>query len=76
MVKENVLVGETYMSDGVDLIHSWSSVEEALESGRFDFCEEMWDDEEMSWEEVTEMTDLKEFIEKINYPFYLLESEN
>jgi hypothetical protein len=78
MVKEIVLIGETDMDNGVDLIHSWTSVEEALESERFSFLEEYWDEDsnDMSWEQVTQMTDLKEFIKKVSHPFYLVESED
>lgn len=76
MKKKIVLVGETEMDNGIDLIHSWSSVEEALESERFSFLQEYWDDEEMSWDELTQMTDLEKFIEKVNHPFYLIESED
>ncbi len=76
MKKKIVLVGETYMDNGIDLIHSWSSVEEALESERFSFLREYWDDEEMSWDELTQMKDLEEFIEKVNHPFYLVKSED
>ena len=54
------------------------SVKQALKSGRFDYMEDMWDDdsEEMSWEEVCEIVELEAFIEKVSYPFYLVESEN
>jgi hypothetical protein len=70
---KNILVGETNMQDGNDLIHSWGSVGEALDSGRFDYLEEMWD-EDISWDEVKQIKDLTEFIEKVSYPFYLVES--
>jgi ribosome-associated toxin RatA of RatAB toxin-antitoxin module len=70
MKNKTILVRETYMSDGVDLIHSWSSVDEALESGRFEYLNEMWD-QDISWEEVCQIENLKEFIEKVGYPFEL-----
>jgi len=75
---KKILVGETYMSDGVDLIHTWGSVEEALVSGRFEYLNEMWDEDlnDLSWEEVQEIEDLEEFINTVGYPFYLVESES
>jgi hypothetical protein len=78
---------ETNMNDGIDLIHEWSSVEEALKSGRFDYVYQMWCDEyddEMEEYDIKNEDDLfnffrkecdgvEDFIEKISYPFYLAE---
>jgi hypothetical protein len=76
---------ETNMSDGIDLIHEWSSVEEALQSGRFDYVYQMWCDEypdEIEDYDIQDEEDLfnffkqeckgiEDFIEKISYPFDL-----
>ena len=74
---EKILVGETYMSDGVDLIHTWGTVEEALSSGRFEYLNEMWNEdlEDLTWDEVQEIEDLKKFIETVGYPFYLIQTD-
>lgn len=84
---------ETYTSDGIDIIHEWSSVEEALESGRFDYLfEEEWYDDDDRTEDTEFYTNLdsdfnsfvranelymcksvKELIEKISYPFEIIE---
>jgi hypothetical protein len=36
-MKNPVVVIETEMYDGVDLIHTWYNIDDAKESGRFDF---------------------------------------
>lgn len=35
--EKQVVVVETNMWDGVDLVHTWSNVDEARDSGRFDY---------------------------------------
>jgi hypothetical protein len=74
---KKILVGETYMNDGIDLIHTWGSVQEALDSGRFEYLNEMWDEDQndLTWDEVQEIENLEEFINTVSYPFYLVESE-
>ena len=67
-----ILVGETYMADGIDLIHEWSSVEEAWESGRLDFLEDFLDDDE-EFEEIKKSKSVQELIEKVSYPFYFVD---
>jgi hypothetical protein len=71
------IVIETYMSDGVDLVHSWSSVKEAFDSGRLDY---LWDEyDENSGDEhpddLKKCQSVEELIEKVSYPFYLFKSE-
>ena len=74
---KKVLVRETNMGNGVDLFHIWTSVEEALRSGQFDYLTDMWDEdlEDLTWEEVQEIENLEEFINTIGYPFEVVKSE-
>ena len=67
-----ILVGETYMADGIDLIHEWSSVEEVWESGRLDYLEDFLDDEE-EFEEIKKSKSIEELIKKVSYPFYFVD---
>jgi hypothetical protein len=65
---------EGYMSDGVDLIHEWKSVKEALDSGRFDYLWDMFDeDEDENPDDLYECETIEELIEKVSYPFELIE---
>jgi hypothetical protein len=66
---------ETNMNDGVDLIHNWKTVKQALKSGRFDY---LWDnyDEDIDDENPDDLYDCKsinELIEKVSYPFSLVD---
>lgn len=56
---KQVKVRETYMDDGVDLIHTFSTVQEALDSGRFEYIEE----------DLTEYKSVEELIAHVGYPF-------
>jgi hypothetical protein len=74
---------ETYHIDG-DQTYYWSTIEEALDSGRFDF---MYDEIEGEFELfgetflgyetfddlIKDCKDLKDFIEKVGYPFFIEE---
>jgi hypothetical protein len=55
---------ETGMSDGIDRIHEWDTVEDALASGRFDYCTESLEDEdeEEEWFVAMKKLSLEEFI--------------
>ena len=72
MKKENkqemTKVIETYLDDG-DQTYWWSCVNEALESGRFEYLEEELDEEEM--EDIVKSKSVKELIEKVGFPFFL-----
>lgn len=61
---------ETEMWDGVDLIHQWSSVEEAIESGRFDY---LLEHEECTEEELESCKSVEELVKLAGYPFYIVE---
>jgi hypothetical protein len=65
---EMTKVIETYLADG-DETYWWSSVDEALESGRFEYLEEELDEEEM--EDIENSKSVKELIEKVGFPFFL-----
>ena len=54
---------ETNMSNGRDLVHEWNTIEEALQSGRFDYLL----DEEMDPEEWNTIIKLLFLIYKISY---------
>jgi len=59
---------ETNMSDGIDLTHFFDDVNEALESGRFDYLVENGDLEE---EQLTTCKSVQELIKLVGYPFFL-----
>jgi len=63
-------VRETNMSDGIDLYHEFNSVEEALDSERFDYLIE---NEDFTEQELISCKSVEELINKINYPFYLVD---
>lgn len=67
-MEKQIRVLETGMCDGIDIIHTFTSVEEALESGRFDYLIEQ---DEYTEEELSSYKSVEEFIEKIGYPFFL-----
>ena len=65
-MNKEVTVIETNMCDGNDLIHEWYSVEEALESGRFDYLIE---DGSYKEKQLTSCKSVEELIELVGYPF-------
>lgn len=70
-----MIVIETNMRDGVDLIHEWNTVDDAWKSGRLDYLSEQdWRDEE-EMNELYSIQNLRELIEKIWDPFYIMESK-
>jgi hypothetical protein len=70
-----ILVGETYMADGIDLIHEWSSVEEAWVSGRLDYLSDDWITTNSEYKKLRSYKTLRKLIEKVSYPFYFVESK-
>ncbi len=76
MKQELLLIRETAMSDGIDKIYAWSSVKEAHESGRFEYLNEMWDEDMndgLTWKKVCKIKSLRKFIETVDYPFSIIE---
>jgi len=79
-MKETLKIIETYCKDG-DQTYYWSTIEEALDSGRFDymewFIEEQYELEGEGYETfddlIKDSKDLRDFIEKVSYPFYIEE---
>lgn len=59
---------ETYHTEG-DQTYYWSSVDEALESGRFEYLEEQLQEDE--YEDIKSSKSVKELIKKVGYPFFL-----
>ena len=65
---------EGYMSNGVDLIHEWSSVREALDSGRFDYLWSNYDeDEDENPDDLYRCETIEELIKKVSYPFEIIQ---
>ena len=64
---------EGYMGDGVDLIHYWSSVNEALESGRFEYLWNNYDEDldDFHPDELEKCQSVEEMIEMVGFPFEL-----
>jgi len=62
-----VIVIETYMGDGNDLIHEWKTVRAALKSGRFDYLIENGDYKK---KQLTSCETVEELVELVGYPFY------
>lgn len=63
-------IRETNMSNGVDLIHYWNDIPEAIKSGRFDYLMEM--DEDNFYETLFFNSEtLEDFIKNIGYPFFI-----
>jgi len=58
---------ETYHQDG-DQTYLWSSIEEAVNSGRFDY---LYDEHEDFDGLIEDSEDLNDFIEKVGFPFFL-----
>ena len=70
---EKTKVIEGYMGDGVDLIHHWSSVEEALESGRFEYLWNNYDEDmdDFHPDELEKCQSVEEMIKIVGFPFEL-----
>ena len=65
-MKNLITVIETYMGDGIDLIHEWETVREALESGRFDYLIE---DGSYKKKQLTSCKSVEELVQLASYPF-------
>jgi hypothetical protein len=77
--KKTLKVIETYHHDG-DQTYYWSTIQEALESGRFDYMEQQVEDDYVDEEDyetfddlIKDSKDLRDFIDKVGYPFYIEE---
>ena len=79
MENKRLKVIETYHHDG-DQTYYWSNIEEALESGRFDYMEQEVQENYIDEEDyetfddlIKDSKDLRDFIDKVGYPFYIEE---
>jgi hypothetical protein len=67
---------ETYHHDG-DQTYFWSSIEEALESGRFDYLHDNWDDDNEDYETfedyINSCSDLQDFITRLGECIFYIE---
>jgi hypothetical protein len=72
-MENKTTVIEGYMSDGVDLIHNWSSVQEALESGRFEYLWLNYDEDfdDFNPDDLYKCQSVEEMIEMVGFPFEL-----
>ena len=59
-------VRETYMSDGIDVIFVWSSISEAVESGRFDY---LYERDKKDYKRMRKCKTIEELISTVGYPF-------
>jgi hypothetical protein len=82
---ETLKIVETYHHDG-DQTYYWSSIEEALESGRFDFLNDMWDDDNVSLtmdnedyetfeEYINSCSDLRDFITRLGESIFYIDEQ-
>lgn len=75
-MEKKTIVIEGYMHDGIDRIHVWSSVEDALESGRFEYLDEQdHDDDDFNPDELDQCESVEELIEMVGYPFEVYEGD-
>lgn len=69
-MENKTVVIETYMHDGIDRVHIWSTVEEAFNSGRFDYLETQCEfDEDMDLDMIENSSSVEELITNVGYPF-------
>lgn len=69
---EKTIVIEGYMVDDIDRIHIWSSVEEALGTGRFEYLWIEYDEDDefsVNPDDLYDCQSVEELIEKVGYPF-------
>jgi hypothetical protein len=77
--QQTLTIIETYHCDG-DQTYYWNSIEEALESGRFDYMNEQVEEnydcggEYKTFDDlIKDSKDLRDFIDKVSYPFFIEE---
>jgi len=65
---------ETYHHDG-DQTYYWSTIEEAIKSGRFDYLHDMWDNDEYEGfdDYINSCSELREFIEGLEDCIFYIE---
>ena len=83
MKQKKYIIGEGQMHNGIDLIHTWVSVEDALNSERFDYLRdnleykkdhELYDYNEDTYRQLENCKTMEEFIELMDTDiFYLIE---
>jgi len=61
---------ETNMCDNRDVIWNWKSIDEAIESGRFEWMYEDSDNKKQL-KRARKKNTVEEFIEEIGYPFFI-----
>jgi hypothetical protein len=78
--KQTLTIIETYHHDG-DQTYYWSTIQEALDSGRFDYMyqqveegKDIWGGEYETFDDlINDSQDLRDFINKVSYPFFIQE---
>lgn len=64
-------VVETNMADGIDLVHEFFSIEDAIKSERFDYIKENFGKKE--WRNILRKSKtIEDFIKNVGYPFYAM----
>jgi hypothetical protein len=77
-MENNTIVIEGYMNDGIDRVYSWGSVDEALESGRFEYLDGMYDEDDedsLNPDDLENCESVEELIEMVGYPFEVYEGD-
>jgi hypothetical protein len=76
---QTLTIIETYHHDG-DQTYYWSTIQEALDSGRFDYMYEQVEEDydgggeyETFDDLIKDSEDLRDFIDKVSYPFFIEE---
>lgn len=71
---KNTVVIETYMYDGIDRVYVWSSVEEAINSGRFEYID-FDDEQDFTEDDFYACKSVEELIGLVSYPFEIYEGD-
>ena len=73
-MENTTIVIEGYMGDGIDRVYTWGSVQEALDSGRFEYLE-FQDLEEFVYDDLETCQSVEELINLVGYPFEVYQGE-
>lgn len=77
-MENKVIVIEGYIEGGKDLVHIWGSVEEALESGRFEYLEQIQDEDDedsINPDDLEDCQSVQELIDLVGFPFEVYEGD-
>jgi len=77
-MENKTIVIEGYMGDGIDRVYTWGSVEEAIETGRFEYLYGMYDEDDedsINPDDLDKCESVEELIEMVGYPFEVYEGD-